>query len=175
MLLPIIPAEGELLDVISKLQTAIFNSISNKPANYYDSLVKLTSQILHVPSENVHRKFDKNLQEAKISLLSQQTQLIVPQPTPLTHQLSITQLVQPSENKTIAPTKSAKESVSTTAKKKSKTIKPWVYTYCNGIAIDYIYTSRITTSHNFFYSHTIYNMCPRNTFKRNAKVHYAVL
>ena len=144
MLLPIIPAEGELLDVISKLQTAINNSISNKPANYYDLLVKLTSQIFHVPSENVHRKFDKNVQEAKISLLSQQTQLIVHQPTPLTHQLSITQLVQPSENKTIAPTKRAKESVSTTATKKQnpKTIKPWGYTYCNGIAIDYIYTKQ---------------------------------
>ena len=62
MLIPIIPAEGELLDVISKLLTAIFNSISNKPENYYDSLVKLTSQISHAPSEIVHRKFDKNLQ-----------------------------------------------------------------------------------------------------------------
>ena len=93
LLLPIIPAECELLDVICKLLTAIFNSISNKSANYYDSLVKLTSQILHVPSENVHRKFDKTLQAAKISLLTQQTQLNVPQPTPLTHQLSRTQLV----------------------------------------------------------------------------------
>ena len=45
MLLSIIPAEGEPLDVISKLPTAIFNSISNKPANYYDSLVKLTLMI----------------------------------------------------------------------------------------------------------------------------------
>ena len=76
---------------------------------------------MHVPSENVHRKFDKTLQEAKISSLPQHTQLNVPQPTPPTHQLSMTQLIQTSENKTTVPTKSAKEDVSTTAPKpKSK-------------------------------------------------------
>ena len=61
------------------------------------------------------------MQEAKISLLTQQTQLNVPQPTSPTHQLSMTQLVQTSENKSIAPTKIAKEAVSTTVPKtKSK-------------------------------------------------------
>ena len=80
----------------------------------------------------VHRKFDKTLQEAKISLLTQQTHLNLSQPTPLKHQLTMTQLIQSSENKTIASTKSDQEAVSTTAPKlKSKTIKQWGYTYCS--------------------------------------------